>query len=130
MTCIRNSISINIHLFTLSIEGFPCGSVVKNSPANVGDVGSIPGSGRSPGEGNGYPIQSCLGNLMDREEAWRATYSPWSQSQTQLSNSHTSTYLAHGRRSTRHWGYRNEVGRIFAIEGHSIMNIDKQTIRA
>ena len=50
----------------------PGGSVVKNSPANAGDMGSIPGSGRSPGEGNGYLLQySCLQNPMDRE-AWRA----------------------------------------------------------
>ena len=43
--------------------GFPSGSVVKNPPANTGDTGSIPGSGRSPGEGNGNPLQySCLGN--------------------------------------------------------------------
>ena len=47
--------------------------MVKNLPANTGDVGLIPGSGRSPGEGNGYPLQhSCLGNSMDRG-AWRAT---------------------------------------------------------
>ena len=53
--------------------GFPGGSVVKNPPANAGDVGLIPGSGRSPGEGNGNPLPySCLGNPMDRE-AWRAT---------------------------------------------------------
>ena len=46
---------------------FPGGSVVKNPPANAGDLGSIPGSGRSPGEGNGNPLHySCLGNLMDR----------------------------------------------------------------
>ena len=44
------------------------GSVVKkNLPANVGDAGLIPGSGGSPGEENGNPVQySCLGNLMDR----------------------------------------------------------------
>ena len=42
-------------------RGFPGGSVVKNPPANAGDTGSIPGSGRSPGEGNGNPLQySCL----------------------------------------------------------------------
>ena len=42
-------------------------SVVKNLPANAGDTGSIPGSGRSPGEGNGKPLQySCQGSLMDR----------------------------------------------------------------
>jgi len=41
--------------------------VVKNLPANAGDVGSIPGSGRSPGGGNGNTLQySCLGNSMDR----------------------------------------------------------------
>ena len=42
-------------------------------PGDVGDLGSIPGSGRSPGEGNGNPVQySCLRNPMDRE-AWQAT---------------------------------------------------------
>ena len=47
--------------------GFLGGSVVKKLPANAGDVGVIPGSGRSPGEGNGNPLQySCLGNSMDR----------------------------------------------------------------
>ena len=52
---------------------FPGGSVVKNLPVNAGDVGLIPGLGRSPGEGNGNPLQySCLGNSMDRG-AWRAT---------------------------------------------------------
>ena len=44
----------------------------KNPPANAGDAGSIPGLGRSPGEGNGNPLQySCLGNPMDTG-AWRA----------------------------------------------------------
>ena len=48
--------------------GFPGGVVVKNPPANTGDAGSIPGSGRYPGETNGNPPQySCLGNPMDRE---------------------------------------------------------------
>ena len=53
--------------------GFPGGLVVKNLRANAGDVGSIPESGRSPGEGNCNPLQySCLGNPMDRG-AWKAT---------------------------------------------------------
>ena len=53
--------------------GFPGGSVVKNMPTTAGEADSIPGSGRSPGEGNGNPLQySCLGNVMDRE-AWWAT---------------------------------------------------------
>ena len=46
---------------------FPAGSVIKNLPASAGDMGTIPGSGRYPGEGNGNSFQnSCLGNLMDR----------------------------------------------------------------
>ena len=49
---------------------FPGGSVVKNLPANAGDVGSIPGLERAPGEGNGNPVRyPCLGNPMDRG-AW------------------------------------------------------------
>ena len=53
-----------------------CGPVVKNLPANAGDTGdstSFPGSRRSPGEGNGNPLEYyCLGNTMDRG-AWQAT---------------------------------------------------------
>ena len=50
--------------------GFPCGSAGKESACNVGDLGSIPALGRSPGEGNGNPLQySCLQNPIDRE-AW------------------------------------------------------------
>ena len=46
--------------------GFPGGSECKASACNAGDLGSIPGSGRSPGEGNGNPFQySCLENAMD-----------------------------------------------------------------
>ena len=56
--------------------GLPGGSAVKNPPASAedaGDTGSIPGSGRCPGEGNGNPLQySCLGNPVDRG-AWQAT---------------------------------------------------------
>ena len=57
----------------LSVDSFPGGSVVRNPPANAGGAGSIPGSGRSLGEGHGNPPQySCLGNPMDRE-AWQVT---------------------------------------------------------
>ena len=53
--------------------GFPHSSVSKESACNARDLGSIPGLGRSPGEGNGNPLQySCLENPMDRG-AWRAT---------------------------------------------------------
>ena len=61
--------------------------VVKNPPANaedIRDVGSSPGVGKSPGEGNGYPLQySCLENSMDRV-AWQATVHRVAKSRTQL----------------------------------------------
>ena len=51
--------------------GFPGGSVVKNLPANARDTGSISGSGRSLGEGNGNPLlYPCLGNPMDKGAWW------------------------------------------------------------
>ena len=57
--------------------GFPGVSGGKEYACNVGDLGSIPELGRSPGGGHGNPLQySCLENPMDRE-AWQATYSPW-----------------------------------------------------
>ena len=60
--------------------------MVKNLPANAGDVGLNPELGRSPGDGNDNPRQcSCLGNPMDRG-AWQATFHGITKSQTQLSN--------------------------------------------
>ena len=68
---------------------FPGRSVAKNPPTNRGyaeDSGSIPGSGRSPGGGNGNPLQySCLENPMDRG-AWQARVDGFAKSQTRLSN--------------------------------------------
>ena len=64
--------------------GFPCSSNGKESACNAGGLGSIPGSGRSSGEGNGNPLQySCLEKPMDRG-AWRATVCGISKSWTQL----------------------------------------------
>ena len=64
--------------------GFPGSSDGKESACNTRDPALIPGSGRSPGEGNGKPLQySCLGNPRDRE-AWRATPHGAAQSQTRL----------------------------------------------
>ena len=69
--------------------GFPGGSVVKNLPANAGDVGLFPALGRSPGEGNDNPPQySYLGNLKDRG-AWQATDHGMAKSQTCLSDQTT-----------------------------------------
>ena len=66
--------------------GFPGGSDGKASACNVGDPTSIPGLGRSPGEGNGNPLQyPCLENLMDGG-AWQATVHVVAMSWTQLSD--------------------------------------------
>ena len=67
---------------------FPGDIVVKNVPANAGDTGSIPGSGRSPGGGNGNPHQySFLENPMDRE-AYQAIVQVVAKSHTRLSTEH------------------------------------------
>ena len=66
------------------LDSFFGSSVVKNPPANAGDMGLIPDLGRSPGEGNGNPLQyPCLGNPMDRRVLWATVHA---QSQTQFSN--------------------------------------------
>ena len=63
--------------------GFPGGSVVKNPPTKAGDMGLIPGSGRSPGEGNDNPLQySCLGNPMVRGTWWAAVHGVAKESDT------------------------------------------------
>ena len=67
-------------------RGFPGGSDGKESACNVGNLGSIPGSGRSPGEGNGNPLQySCMENPMDGG-AWWATVHGVAKSRTRLSD--------------------------------------------
>ena len=59
--------------------------MVKNWPASVEDLGSIPGSGRSSGEGNGNPLQYCLENPMDSAPHWPATVHGVTKSRTSLS---------------------------------------------
>jgi len=67
------------------LKGFPESSAGKESAHNAGDTGSIPGSGKFPGGGNGNSLQhSCLKNLMHRE-AWQAIVHGVTKSQTQLS---------------------------------------------
>ena len=69
-----------MHLYIY--QGFPGGSNGKRIACNAGDLGLIPGLGRSPGEVDGYPLQySGLENLMDRE-VWWATAHPVTKSQT------------------------------------------------
>ena len=75
----------NFRLQYSQVWGFPGGSAVKNRPANARDSVSTPGLERSPGEGNGNPLQySCLENPVDKE-AWRATVHGITESQTELS---------------------------------------------
>ena len=77
-------ISGRVFCFLLNcLRGFSGGSEGKASACNAGDPGSIPGLGRSPGEGNGNPLQySCLENAMDRG-AWQATVHGVTKSQTE-----------------------------------------------
>ena len=73
-------------IYTTYIWGFPHSTVGKESACNAGDLGLIPGSGRSPGEGKSYPLQdSCLENSTDRRAMG-------SQSWTWLSDWHTHTF--------------------------------------
>ena len=68
-------------------KGFPHGSDDKETACNAGSPGSIPGSGRSTGEGNGYPLQdSCLENSMDTEGVWQDTVHGVTKRQAQLSD--------------------------------------------
>ncbi|CAI9169595.1 unnamed protein product [Rangifer tarandus platyrhynchus] len=71
-------------------KGFSGGSIGKESACNVGDLGSIPGVGRSPGEGHGYPLQcSCLANPMDRGACQATVHGvPQSDSAERLSAAH------------------------------------------
>ena len=73
--------------------GFPCGWAGKEAACNAGDLGSIPGLARSPGEGNSNPLQySCLENSLDRG-AWQATVHGVTKSRTWLNNFHFSNYV-------------------------------------
>ena len=74
-----------VHIISTEL-GFPCSSVGKESACSAGDPGLISGSGISPGQGKGNPLQySCLENFMDRG-AWQATVHGVAKSQTQLNN--------------------------------------------
>ena len=79
-------IYVYMYVYTHTHMRSPGGSGSKESACNVGDLSSIPGSGRSPGKENGNPVQySCLENTMDRR-AWQATVHRVTKSQTQLSD--------------------------------------------
>ena len=76
----------------MSLWGFSCSSVGKESACSAGDPGSIPELGRSPGEGNGNPLQyPCLEHLMDRGAWWAAVHGGRKESGT--TQQLTLTYL-------------------------------------
>ena len=88
-----------------SSKNFPGGSVGKDSACIAGDLGSIPGSGKSPGEGNGNPLQySCLENPMDRG-AWWATVHEVAKSRTGLSDYHFTSWLQGEKDLTKNLAY-------------------------
>ena len=77
----------------MNIWDFPGGLDSKESACNAGDLGLIPGLGRSPGEGNGNPLQySCLENFTDRG-AWQVTVHGVAKSWTQLNNNTFTLWL-------------------------------------
>ena len=79
----RDVVLVMILVVLPTNKGFPGGPAVMNLPANAGHTGSIPGSGRSPGEGNGYPLQySCLGDPMDRGAWWATVHGVTKESDT------------------------------------------------
>ena len=92
--------------------GFPGGAVVKNPSANAGDTGdagSMPESGRSPGEGNDYPLlYSCLENSMDKGAWWGAVHGV-TRSRTWPSDSMPSCKGVHANWMTIYLKYRNLV---------------------
>ena len=82
--------------------GFPGGSAGKESARNAGDLGSLPGLGRSPGEGNGYPLQHCgLEKSKDRG-ARQATVHGVAKSGTRLSDFSLSILLVFHRSDAKH----------------------------
>ena len=98
---VRHNGATNTHTYRC-MWSFPGGSVEKNPACNAGDLGSVPGSGRSPGAGYGNPLQySCLENSMDRG-AWRGTVHGVAKSWIQLRDWHLVPSL-HGKQMGKQW---------------------------
>ena len=105
-------------------QGLPGGSDGKESACNTGDTGSIPGLGRSPRKGNGYPLQySCLENSVDRE-AWWATIYRVAKSQTQRKwlSMHTQNML------DSFWFYRKTETRTQGLDWNLLEKIQRRII--
>ena len=95
--------------FCIAGVGFPGGSDGKESTCNAGDLGSNPGSGRPPGEGNGNPLQSssCLENPMDGG-AWQAGYSLWGYKELDMTRRPTATQCCGNVNWYSHYGGQYE----------------------
>ena len=112
-----------LSVYILFFMGFPRGSAVKNPPANAGDLGSIPGLGRFPREGNGNQLQySCLESPMDRG-AWWATVCGIAKSQTGLSPAHSNTVLSMRSHSSNDAVLLNPALRLTSVFLCSIIRI-------
>ena len=95
--------------------GFPGGSEVKRSACNAGDLGLIPGLGRSPGEGNGNPLQySCLENPMEGR-AWQATVHGVAKSWTRLSYFTSLHFSCCRARALGYMGFINFCMRVWQL---------------
>ena len=107
----RGTICVFPYFGILQPELVPRGSEGKASACNEGELGSIPGCGRSPGEGNGKPCQySCLENPMDRGVWWAIVHGV-AKSQTRLNHQHTHTPLTKSAiKSGELCGQRSLVG--------------------
>ena len=89
----RMTLSLKMGLYILN-QASLVAPIMKESTCNTGDPGSIPGSGRSPGEKNGYPLQySCLENPMDRG-AWWATVHVWGRKESGTTDRVTFTFFS------------------------------------
>ena len=103
-----------LNILNFLILGFPGGSEAKASACNAGDLDSVPGLGRSPGEGNGNPLQySCLENPMDGGACW-ATVHGLAKSRTRLSDfTHSHGFMRKGKNS-----WLSTIGKITIIIAH------------
>ena len=91
-------------------QGFPGGSVGKETACHVGDPGSIPGLGRSPGEGHGSPLRhSCLENPMDRGAWWAVVRGMESRTRLSIGHMQESAWCVPGAVSVSFPSYRHWV---------------------